>query len=106
MRTYKRILFYGGDVDMEVNAGKDDLMGIYKEIADILDVDSAYKLFKELRGQQVCFPQRFYDSKKVKDIVKSEYTGHNAKELAKNYGYSERRIRQFVSGEGLKTKNC
>ncbi len=91
---------------MEVNAKKEDLMGIYKEIAEILDVDSAYKLFKELRGQQVCFPQRFYDNKKVKEIVKNEYTGHNTKELARSFGYSERRIRQFLSNESLETKNC
>lgn len=90
---------------VEVKAEKDDLMGVYKEIAEILDVDSAYKLFKELRGQQICFPQRFYDSKKVKDIVRSEYTGNNAKELARNYGYSERRIRQFLSKDNLKSQN-
>lgn len=72
-------------------------MGIYKEIAEILDMDSAYKLFKEMRGQQICFPQRFYDSKKIKSIVQKEYTGQNAKDLAKNFGYSERRIRQFIS---------
>lgn len=93
-------MLYGGDLDTKVNAKKEDLMGIYKEIAEILDVDSAYKLFKELRGQQVCFPQRFYDSNKIKDIVKREYTGNNTKELAKNYGYSERRIRQFLSNDG------
>ncbi len=87
---------------MEVVAKKDDLMGIYKDIAEILDVDSAYRLFRELHGQQVCFPQRFYDSNKVKEIVRSQYTGHNAKELAKIYGYSERRIRQFASCDKLK----
>lgn len=92
---------------MEVIAKTEDLMGIYKDIAEILDVDSAYKLFKELRGQQVCFPQRFYDNKKVKEIVKNEYTGHNTKELAKSFGYSERRIRQFIrSDDCIETKNC
>lgn len=90
---------------MEAEVKKDDLMGVYKEIAEILDVDSAYKVFKELRGQQICFPQRFYDSKKVKDIVRSEYTGNNAKELARKYGYSERRIRQFLSKDNLKPQN-
>lgn len=91
---------------MEVVAKKEDLMGIYKEIAEILDVDSAYKLFQELHGQQVCFPQRFYDSNKVKELVRNEYTGDNAKELAKTYGYSERRIRQFIRNDDLETKNC
>ena len=91
---------------MEVRAKKENLMGIYKDIADILDVDAAYKLFKELHGQQVSFPQRFYDSNKVKELVKSEYTGDNAKELAKTYGYSERRIRQFIKNDDLETKNC
>lgn len=90
---------------MKVRAKKEDLMGIYKDIADILDVDSAYKLFKELHGQQVSFPQRFYDSNKVKELVKSEYTGDNAKELAKHYGYSERRIRQFLNSN-VEIKNC
>jgi len=90
---------------VEAEVKKDDLMGVYKEIAEILDVDSAYKVFKELRGQQICFPQRFYDSKKVKDIVRSEYTGNNAKELARKYGYSERRIRQFLSKDNLNPQN-
>ena len=92
-------MFYGGDDKTKKNANTNDLMGIYKEIAEILDIESAYKLFKELRGQQVCFPQRFYDRNKVKEIVKKEYTGNNTKELAKNYGYSERRIRQFLHEE-------
>lgn len=82
---------------MDDLASCENLMGIYREIAEILDFNAAYKLFQELRGQQINFPQRFYDSTKVKEIVKVEYTGHNAKELAKKYGYSERRIRQFVT---------
>lgn len=76
----------------------EDLVGIYRDLAEIVGVDQARKIYDEFRGQQVCFPQRFLDSKRVQDIVKKEYTGKNAKELAKRYGYSERRIRQFVSG--------
>ena len=95
-------MVYGDSQGAKINAKKDDLMGIYKEIAEILDVDSAYKLFQELRGQQVCFPQRFYDSKKIQQIVQTEYSGCNEKELAKKYGYSERRIRQFISSKDKK----
>lgn len=84
---------------MTVDAQKEDLMGVYKEIAEILDVDSAYKIFQSMRGQQVCFPQRFYDTEKVKSIVKKEYNGGNAKELARFFGYSERRIKQFIKEE-------
>lgn len=41
----------------------------------------------------------------MKDIVKNEYMGDNAKELAKIWGYSERRIRQFVSSACLDELN-
>lgn len=83
---------------MAMDAKIDDLVGIYRDLAEIVGVELAYKIYKEFRGQQIYFPQGFLDSKRVQDIVKGEYTGKNTKELAKRYGYSERRIRQFVSG--------
>ena len=40
-----------------------DFVPTYKEIADVVGVDNAYKIYEHFRGQQMTFPQRIYSVK-------------------------------------------
>ncbi|MGN0298549.1 MAG: Mor transcription activator family protein [Lachnospiraceae bacterium] len=74
-----------------------DLAGIYKEIADITDMGTAREIHKLLKGQQIIFPQRIYSKEYVRQYIRENYDGHNIRELSKQFGYSDRRIRQILN---------
>ena len=62
----------------------------YQELADLIGLENAYKLYDTYQGLSYTFPMRLYDPKKVAQKIVSEYDGKNASELARKYGYSLR----------------
>ena len=72
-----------------------DLAGIYKDIAECIGVENAYKIYENFCGQQVVFPRRFYSIPFVQRKVKEAKGKMTAAMLGREYGYSERRIRQL-----------
>ena len=72
------------------------LNGVYNEIANLLGVDCALVLHSEFRGQQINFPVNFFTSEFIGEQVINEYDGHNVKQLATKYGYSEKWIRKMI----------
>ena len=72
------------------------LQGVYKELAEIIGVEAAIAVYKELKGQQVTFPTRLYEHNYVIREVNLRYNGSNLKELAREFGYTERWIRTFI----------
>ena len=83
-----------------------DLAGVYKEVAETVGVDNAYKLFDHFKGLQLMFPLRFYSSEYIAHQICEEYDGKNVRALARKYGYSESRVRQIIrearqAGENL-----
>jgi Mor family transcriptional regulator len=79
------------------NTTKDDLAGVYTEVAEQIGLDNTYKLFNHFRGQQISFPLKFYSSSYIADRMREEYDGHNTRELARKYQYSESRVRQILA---------
>lgn len=79
-----------------------DLAGIYKEIAEQVGVEVAYKLFEYFRGQQIAFPLKFFSKEFIANQIALEYDGSNIRALARKYGYTEARIRQLIKGVGEK----
>lgn len=76
-----------------------DFAGVYKEIAELFDVEIVEKIYENFRGQQIVFPQRLYSHEYIKKSVSKKYTdGESIRELAKKYGYSERWIRKLING--------
>lgn len=73
-----------------------DLAGVYKEVAETVGIDNAYKIFHHFRGLQLMFPLKFYSSEYIAQQIKAEYNGKNVRELARKYGYSESRVRQIL----------
>ena len=70
--------------------------GIYEELVPLIGFEKTYQIYLNMRGQQRTFPQYFYKSSYVKQIIATEYTGDNCKELAQKYNYTERYIRQLL----------
>lgn len=108
--TYERVyfmqLYYGSDCTLrkkqrEVikSLSPEVFTGVYAEIAAELDCETAVRIFNILRGQTVNFPQKLYSSDYVRTFVSENHGKYSARELSKMFGYSERRIRQFISEE-------
>ena len=86
------------------NAGPQDLVGIYGDLAEIIGVDNVTMIYKHFKGQQVSFPTRLYSKDFIARQVDSE-TSQPIKKLATQYGYSERRLRQILK-ENRGNKFC
>jgi Mor family transcriptional regulator len=82
----------GGDDTLESK----DFVPIYEEIARVIGEEKTVKLYEMLRGQQITFPQRLYNTSYVTNYVKENYNGKNIRELARKFDYSERRVREFL----------
>lgn len=78
------------------NVEPSGLAGIYKEVAETIGVDNAYKMFLHFRGLQIMFPLKFYSSDYIAEQIREEYNGKNVRDLARKYGYCESRIRQIL----------
>lgn len=72
------------------------LNGVYREIAEILGIESAMKIYSVYRGQQITFPVKFFTPEFIALKVIGEYDGYNVKKLATKYGYSEKWIRKMI----------
>lgn len=72
------------------------LNGIYKEIAEECGLEVAKQIHKTFKGMNISFPMKFYCRLKTIELIKTEYTGSNIRELAKKYGYSDRWIRMIL----------
>lgn len=76
-----------------------DLMGVYSEIAELIGVEQTRQIYEHLKGQQITFPQKFISSDALFRIVREQYNGSNAKQLARELNYTERYIRKIVQNK-------
>lgn len=83
------------------------LSGVYKDLAEELGIETAYKVFEVLNGLQICFPKHFYKPEYTRKLIIDGYAaGASVQSLSKQYGLTERRIRQLVSAENvMQSKN-
>ena len=72
------------------------LNSVYKEISEKLGMDTAMEIYKMFKGQQICFPVRFFNPSRIQQIIVQEYNGSNIRELAKRYDYSEKSVRRII----------
>lgn len=90
---------------MKLKSENKNLNSVYKDIAEMLDIESARKIFEEYRGQQITFPVEFYSKRYIYAQIADEYNGSNIKQLATKYEYSERTIRRILKEFELKANN-
>ena len=74
----------------------EDLAGVYKDLAETVGVENAYKIYSHFKGLQLMFPLKFYSKTYIMQQICSEYNGKNVHALARKYGYSESRVRQIL----------
>ena len=72
------------------------LNNVYRDIADQLGMDTAMEIYKMFKGQQICFPVRFFNPTQIQQIIVKEYDGTNIRALALKYNYSEKTIRRII----------
>lgn len=83
------------DMDKE-NIKNENLNGVYSEVANLLGIEAAQTLHTAFRGQQINFPVNLFTSEFIGRQIIKEYDGHNVKQLATKYGYSEKWIRKMI----------
>lgn len=79
---------------MTINAAA--LNEIYADLYTIVGAEKVAQIFKQQAGIQVTFPTHLYNRQKLIPIIKAEYNGHNSRELARTYGYSERWVKRML----------
>ncbi len=70
--------------------------GVYRDIANLLDVEAAIKIHSAYRGTQVTFPVNLVTKDFIAEQIIREYDGTNIKKLASEYGYSEKWVRKII----------
>lgn len=74
----------------------ENLVGIYKEIADSAGIETAILMHKNFQGQQIAFPKKLYKTAYIIEEIKEKYDGKNIRKLASEYGYTERWLRKLI----------
>lgn len=80
------------------------LNGVYNELANLLGIDVVLKIHASYRGQQVTFPVELFSKEFIAMQIVCEYDGHNVKQLATKYEYTERTIRKILKDHIDKTE--
>ena len=78
------------------------LNSVYKEIGERMGVDAAMEIYQMFKGQQICFPVRFFNPARIHQIIAQEYDGTNVRELAVKYNYSEKTVRRIIRNDTKK----
>ena len=74
----------------------ENLRGVYKEIAIETDIETAIAIHKLFGGQQITFPKKLYNTDYVNQCIRNDCDRRNIRELAQQFGLSERRVRQIL----------
>lgn len=90
------LLNFPKEVMQMANSDPELLNAVYKEISEKLGMDTAIDIYQMFKGQQICFPMRFFNPACIQKIIIQEYDGTNVKTLAIKYGYSEKTVRRII----------
>lgn len=81
-----------------------ELSGVYQEIAQELGLDGAIAIHRLFHGQQISFPKRLYAREFVLEQVYNREGEKSIGDVAQEFGYTERRIRQLIQLNTEKNK--
>lgn len=73
-----------------------DFAGVYKELASVIGIPATIALHQVYNGQQLTLPRKLYSRDYIISQVKATEKGSNVKQIASEYGYTERRLRQIL----------
>ena len=92
----QNLLKFDSEVMRMAEKDSELLNAIYREVADKLGMDIAMDIYQMFKGQQICFPVRFFNPARIQQIIIQEYDGTNIKVLATKYNYSEKTVRRII----------
>ena len=93
---HQNSLKYAKEVMSMAENDSELLNSIYREISEKLGMDTAMEIYQLFKGQQICFPIRFFNPVRIQKCIVQEYNGSNIRTLAIKYGYSEKTIRRII----------
>ena len=82
---------------MIYNMNVEALHPVYQELVDLIGWESTLKMHAYYHGQQIGFPMRLHHPSYMTQVLQTRYDGTNLNELARELGYSERRIRKKLT---------
>lgn len=85
----------GGLLMNDIN--KDQLNGIYADLCTLIGLEKTLVLYSSFKGEQITFPMRLISKEYSAQKILERYDGTNLKSLAKEYGYSERWVREIIN---------
>lgn len=68
----------------------------YSELANLLGMDAVLKIHAQYKGTQMFFPMELFSREFIAKQIVEEYDGHNIRELATKYGYTEKWVRKIL----------
>jgi hypothetical protein len=86
----------GRDCERKKQIDINDLAGIYKDVAEVIGIESTIILHDNFKGQQITLPKKLYTRDYIVSQVKDGIEDNNIKAVAHQYGYTERRLRQIL----------
>lgn len=72
------------------------LNGAYSELAELIGIDAVLKIHSTYRGTQIFFPVELYSKDFIAKQIVTDFNGHNIRQLAIKYGYTEKWIRKIL----------
>lgn len=78
------------------NIRKDQLNGIYADLCGLIGLEKTLVIYSAFKGEQVTFPMRLISKDFSAQRICEKYDGTNLKQLASEYGYSERWVREII----------
>lgn len=66
------------------------LHSFYKELQNLIGLECMLKVHDHYKGSQLVIPSHLYDRKLAAAKITKLYDGHNSRELARKYGYSQK----------------
>lgn len=72
------------------------LNGAYNELAELIGIDNVFKIHANYKGTSLFFPLEIFSKDFIISQIIDEYDGHNIRQLATKYGYTEKWIRKIL----------
>lgn len=69
---------------------------IYNDLVELIGTENMIKVYENYSGMQISFPSKLYSREYILEQIKERYNGYNAKELAREYGYTVRYLNQLI----------
>lgn len=72
------------------------LNGAYSELASTIGIEAVLKIHSKYRGTTMFLPVELFSRDFILSQIVEEYNGHNIRQLATKYGYTEKWIRKIL----------